>query len=85
MFGGALAAVATQIIERFLAIPRSAKRAIAVVLDAAICYLVTLLALYLRIGEWVPISGNRWIAVIVSIMLSIPLFAVSGLYRAIFR
>ncbi len=74
-----------RIAERFLAIPRPAKRLIAVLLDAAICFFVTVLAFYLRLGEWVPITGNRWISVIASIVLAIPLFIVSGLYRAIFR
>ena len=83
--GDAVSELVGRLADKFLEIPRPAKRAIAVALDAGLCIFVTVLAYYLRLGDWVALDGNRWIPVIVSITLSIPLFAVSGLYRAIFR
>jgi FlaA1/EpsC-like NDP-sugar epimerase len=68
-----------------LELPRSAKRALALALDAAICCFTVWLAFYLRLGEWERIAGNQWIAVAVALGLALPLFWVSGLYRAIFR
>lgn len=68
-----------------LALPRSAKRVIAVAFDVAICVMTVWLAYYLRLGEFVALSGNALWAVAASVFLSIPIFIVSGLYRAIFR
>ncbi|MEP9357604.1 nucleoside-diphosphate sugar epimerase/dehydratase [Sphingomonas sp. KR3-1] len=68
-----------------LALPRVAKRAIAVGADAGMCALCVWIALYLRLGDWVSLQGAQWLAVVVSILLAIPIFIVSGLYRAIFR
>jgi FlaA1/EpsC-like NDP-sugar epimerase len=71
--------------EAALALPRPAKRAIAVMLDAALCALTVWIAFYLRLDDWVMLRGLHWLAVIISIVLAIPIFVVSGLYRAIFR
>ncbi len=68
-----------------LALPRSAKRLIAVAFDVSICVLTVWLTYYLRLGEFVALSGNALWAVMASVFLSIPIFIVSGLYRAIFR
>jgi hypothetical protein len=43
------------------------------------------LAFYLRLVKWVSFSGPMmWVAV-VSVVLDLPVFIASGLYRAIFR
>lgn len=68
-----------------LAMPRVAKRLVAVFVDACLCVLSVWLALYLRLGEFVTLSGPTLIPVIVSIVLAIPVFIISGLYRVIFR
>ncbi len=68
-----------------LAMPRSAKRIIALLVDASICVLTVWLAFYLRLGEFVALTGNGLIAAFASIALALPIFIVSGLYRAIFR
>lgn len=68
-----------------LALPRPAKRLIALSVDAALCVLTVWLAFYLRLGELVALSGAALWAVVVSIGLALPIFIVSGLYRAIFR
>jgi FlaA1/EpsC-like NDP-sugar epimerase len=56
-----------------------------VALDASLCAITVWLAFYLRLDEWVHISGNRWFAVAGSLAIALPLFVVFGLYRAIFR
>ena len=68
-----------------LALPRPAKRLVALSLDMSLCVLSVWLAFYLRLGEWVALSGNALWAVAVSIVIALPIFVVSGLYRAIFR
>ena len=68
-----------------LALPRSAKRTVALSVDTSLCELTVWLAYYLRLGEFVPLSGNALFAVAAAILLSLPIFIVSGLYRAIFR
>lgn len=72
-----------------LGIPRPAKRVIVLMVDACLCVLSVWLSYYLRLGEWVMISGEefwkpQW-AVLGSLALALPLFVISGFYRAIFR
>ncbi len=71
--------------DTVLALPRLAKRIIAVALDALLCALTVWIAFYLRLDEWVVLSGMQWLAVAIAISFAIPIFIVSGLYRAIFR
>jgi FlaA1/EpsC-like NDP-sugar epimerase len=68
-----------------LALPRSVKRGMVLALDAALCVLSVWLALYLRLGEWVSLAGPVFSAVVASVVLALPVFITSGLYRAIFR
>jgi FlaA1/EpsC-like NDP-sugar epimerase len=68
-----------------LALPRVAKRLLALSVDASLCVLTVWLAFYLRLGEWVALSGEPFWAVVASLLLALPVFVVSGLYRAIFR
>lgn len=68
-----------------LALPRVAKRLLALSVDASLCVLTVWLAFYLRLGQWVALSGEPFWAVVVSLLLALPVFTVSGLYRAIFR
>lgn len=68
-----------------LALPRAAKRFIAIFVDLSLCILTVWLAFYLRLGEFVALSGNQLWAVVVSIGIALPIFILSGLYRAIFR
>lgn len=70
---------------RILAMPRSAKRAVALVFDILLCTATTYLAFYLRLGEWVFPSDDQWLAYLLSIIFALPLFVTFGLYRAIFR
>ena len=68
-----------------LALPRSVKRGMVLTLDAALCVLTVWLAFYLRSGEWVSLAGAAIVAVVASVVLALPVFITSGLYRAIFR
>jgi FlaA1/EpsC-like NDP-sugar epimerase len=68
-----------------LALPRYAKRIIAVSADISLCVLTVWLAFYLRLGEFVSLSGTALWAVVVSAVFALPIFIVSGLYRAVFR
>lgn len=68
-----------------LALPRVAKRIVALSVDFGLCILTVWLAYYLRLGYFVPLSGNALHAVAASIGIALPIFIVSGLYRAIFR
>lgn len=68
-----------------LALPRIAKRLIALVVDVNFCFLTVWFALYLRLGDFVSLSGPSMWAALVSVGIAIPIFAVMGLYRAIFR
>jgi FlaA1/EpsC-like NDP-sugar epimerase len=68
-----------------LALPRAAKRFVAVSVDVGLCVLTVWLAFYLRLGEFVALSDTALWAVGASIGIALPIFIVSGLYRAIFR
>ena len=75
--------------QPILAMPRPAKRVVVLSVDAALCVLTVWLAYYLRLGEWVKLSGDAywqplW-AVGGSLLLALPIFVVNGFYRAIFR
>lgn len=71
--------------KKVLAMPRVLKRAIVLVVDASLCIFCVWFAVYLRIGEFVYLSGNLLFAAIASIIIALPIFIVSGLYRAVFR
>jgi FlaA1/EpsC-like NDP-sugar epimerase len=68
-----------------LALPRAAKRFVVLSVDLGLCVLTVWVAYYLRLGELMELSGNALWAVGASIGLALPIFMVSGLYRAIFR
>jgi FlaA1/EpsC-like NDP-sugar epimerase len=68
-----------------LALPRTVKRALVVAVDGSLCVFTVWLALSLRLGSWVALSGAFVSASIASLMLALPLFVALGLYRAIFR
>lgn len=68
-----------------LALPRWAKRFVVSAVDLCLCVLTVWLAYYLRLGEFVTLSGNALWAAVTSVFLALPIFIVTGLYRAIFR
>ena len=68
-----------------LALPRWAKRFVVSAVDLCLCVLTVWLAYYLRLGEFFSLSGNALWAAVSSVFLALPIFIVTGLYRAIFR
>jgi FlaA1/EpsC-like NDP-sugar epimerase len=74
-----------RILVPVLAIPRPAKRLLVLLVDTSFCVLSVWLAFYLRLGEFLSLKGPPMQAVAAAIILAIPIFIVSGLYRAIFR
>ncbi|HQU08102.1 MAG TPA: nucleoside-diphosphate sugar epimerase/dehydratase, partial [Candidatus Paceibacterota bacterium] len=74
-----------------LALPRPAKRFVALMVDLSLCVLMVWLAYYLRLGEFISFTGtSEWAqgavwAGVASVGIALPIFVVSGLYRAIFR
>lgn len=76
---------ATRRIDSLLALPRSAKKAVAVMADSALCALTVWLAISLRFESWVSLSGYQWLAVALSILLAIPLLTVFGFYHTVIR
>jgi FlaA1/EpsC-like NDP-sugar epimerase len=74
-----------------LALPRAAKRAVVLAMDASFCILCVWFAYYLRLGEFIGLSMHeQWgqgavVASGAAVALALPIFIVSGLYRAIFR
>lgn len=79
----------TSLIQQAIGLPRFAKRGLVMAVDISLCVLTVWFAFYLRLGEWVPLSGHPvwrpiWAAVL-SIVVAVPIFITQGFYRAIFR
>ncbi|MFJ9450886.1 polysaccharide biosynthesis protein [Herbaspirillum sp. NPDC101397] len=75
----------TNLVLPILALPRFAKRIVALLSDTSLCVLCAWLAFYLRLGDFVSLSGHSLWAAFASVALALPIFIVFGLYRAIFR
>jgi FlaA1/EpsC-like NDP-sugar epimerase len=71
--------------QRLLVMPRVLKRAVVLLVDTSLCVLTVWLAFYLRLGEFVALSGPSLWAAIAAVVIALPIFVVNGLYRAIFR
>ena len=78
-----------QIAGRVLAMPRSAKQLLVITVDISLCLLSVWASFYLRLGEFRIFRDATTIPVLItsatSLVLAIPIFLGSGLYRAIFR
>ena len=71
-----------------LDLPRAVKRVIVVGADTGLCFLSVWLAFYLRLDEFLPFLNGLYsplLVAAVSVLLAIPIFIKTGLYRAIFR
>lgn len=76
------------LIHRCLALSRTTKRILVLMIDAVLCVLTVWLAFYLRLGEWINPFNTVWqplMALGPALVISIPIFIISGLYRNIFR
>lgn len=68
-----------------LGLSRGVKRLVVLVVDASFCCLAVWLAFDLRLEAWLPFNGSMALASAVSMLIALPMFAMFGLYRAIFR
>jgi FlaA1/EpsC-like NDP-sugar epimerase len=73
-----------------LELPRFFKRVFVLLVDIGLSVLSVILAFYLRLGEWsffYQVHGEYSIGLttLVAVILAIPIFVFSGLYREIFR
>ncbi|MHC2568979.1 FlaA1/EpsC-like NDP-sugar epimerase [Rhizobium leguminosarum] len=73
------------LVAPLLAMPRVAKRALALLVDSSFCVLTIWLAYCFRLNEWTVLTGIQWLPVFVSLCMALPIFIVMGMYRAIFR
>jgi FlaA1/EpsC-like NDP-sugar epimerase len=76
---------ATRQIDSLLALPRSAKKLLAVMADSALCVLTVWLAICFRFESWVSLSDYQWLAVLLSVVLAIPLLTSFGFYHTVIR
>jgi len=77
--------ILSDLAKTVLAFPRPLKRGFVLTLDVGFCLLSVWLAFYLRLGEFLPFSPSLILAALASVVIALPLFIISGLYRAIFR
>ena len=72
-----------------IAMPRYAKQLLVVLLDTLLCLFSVWVSFYLRLGEFqacsIVSSAPVLITSVASVALGVPIFVMSGLYRAIFR
>lgn len=68
-----------------LGMPKFVKRIVAMSVDMCLCLLALWLAYYLRLGEFVSLTGSAMLAISASLGVALPIFIMFGLYRAIFR
>lgn len=68
-----------------LTLPRAVKRQVALGVDAILCAVCVWLAFSLRLDGWVSIEKPQLEAILAGIVIALPLFILSGFYRAIFR
>lgn len=71
--------------SHLVALPRSTKRALVLAVDATLCVLSACLAMCVDQDGYAALASRGWFAAAASLALALPLFARSGLYRAIFR
>ena len=73
-----------QLTASVLDLPRSAKQTIAILSDISLCLICVVAAFYLRLEQFIPLKGPLITAAWASVVLAIPIFWLSGLYRTIF-
>lgn len=74
-----------KLFDQIAHLPRSAKRILALAVDAVLCLVTVAMAFWFRLGEWFVPNGPQWSAYALSVILAVPVFIKFGLYRAIFR
>jgi len=75
----------TNITKSILSLSRFTKQIIAILCDLCLCVICVVAAYYLRLDQLVTLKGPAMTAIWVSVLLALPIFWVTGLYRTIFR
>ena len=75
----------TELSKNIINLPRYSKRIIAIIIDIGLCIFCTWVAFYLRLEQFVKINDVTILAVVISILISIPIFWLMGLYKTIYR
>ena len=71
--------------KKIINLPRNIKKFFVVILDIASCILSTWLALFLRLEQFIEINEALILVILISAIIAIPIFWLTGLYKAIFR
>jgi len=74
-----------EVSKNIINFPRYIKRIIAILIDISLCIFCTWLAFFLRLEEFIKINDVTILAVAISILLAIPIFWLTGMYKTIFR
>jgi FlaA1/EpsC-like NDP-sugar epimerase len=77
--------LASELKQWLLQVPRGIKQLMAVANDLVMCGLAAWLALSLRLDAWQSWGSTQELMLLVGAVIALPIFAVSGLYQAIFR
>ncbi len=72
-------------VDRLLALPRRAKKTLAILTDASLCVITVWLAICFRFESWVSLADYQWLAVALSVALAIPLLSAFGFYHTVIR
>ena len=68
-----------------LDLPRDIKLIISLAVDSFLCFFTVWISFYLRLGNIVPLENSIFFPTFLSIIIAIPVFYFSGLYKTIFR
>ena len=71
--------------KSLLSLPRTSKRAIAIITDLALCFICTWIAFVIRLEELVILKDFNFYSAFISIFIALPIFLLFGLYRTVFR
>ena len=74
-----------EFLSSILSLHRYAKRTIAIITDAALCFICTWLAFTLRLEELILLKDFNFYPALISVIIALPIFWLFGLYRTIFR
>ena len=77
--------ILTDVSKNIINLPRYSKRIIAILIDIGLCTFCTWFAFYLRLEKFIQINDITTLAVLISVLLAIPIFWLTGLYKTIFR
>ena len=71
--------------DKIFSLSRFSKRGLAILTDIFLCILTLWLAYYLRLEEFVLLKDIGITPILLTILLTIPIFWFTGLYRTLFR